>query len=195
MLTIQALGVNMKEPFVALLLMSCILLNSCGQREFSPRSTNPLIEDRVRLGDSTNHKMSVLTSRADRRTILVLAPGKVCAEPSPDVAEAVFAEAKAKAEVGKVKVEGGSTLQTAIMQLTRRSQGLDYIRSSSFIYCMMWYNKVIDEKDYISAMSTAFKESVRLTELEIKNLPEIAKATLQVAVRSDETSAAAPVPK
>ena len=182
----------MSQSFVSIICVVGLSLSACGQRQFSPRSTNPLIEDRVRLGDTRNSKMSVLTTRADRRTILILEPGKVCAEPSPDVAEAVFAEAKAKAEVeGAGKFEGSSTLQTAIMQLTRRSQGLDYIRSSSFIYCMMWYNGVFEKKsEYVAAMDYAFKESVRLTELEIKNLPAIATATLQVAARTDEAAAA-----
>lgn len=61
---------------------------------------------------------------------------------------------------------------------------------------MMWYNGVFEKKsEYVAAMDYAFKESVRLTELEIKNLPAIATATLQVAARTDEAAAAkAPVP-
>lgn len=158
-----------------------LFINACGNRYFSPRSSNPLIEDRVRMGPSSQDKMSVLTSRADRRTILIFAPGKACAEPSPDVAEAISSQAIANLEAKDVKLSAGQSLQTAIMQLSRRSQGLEFLRSTSFIYCMMHYNGAISPSEYRSLMEAALEKSVMLVEAEISHLPKIAETTLQVA--------------
>ncbi|WP_299194916.1 hypothetical protein [uncultured Erythrobacter sp.] len=156
-------------------------LSGCGNRFFSPRSTNPLIEDRVRLGGTENGKMSVLTSRADRRTILVFGERQVCAEPSPDVAEAVYSQAAGELAAKGVNVGASQTLQTAVMQLTRRSQGLEMYRSGSFVNCMMYYNGALTADQYVDRMDRLFQETVKLTREEIEHLPEIASTILQVS--------------
>jgi hypothetical protein len=188
----------MKTASLVFLSSFSLLLNACGNRYFSPRSVNPLIEDRVRMGPSSADKMSVLTSRADRRTILIFGPGKICAEPSPDVAEAISSQAIASLEAKDVKLSAGQSLQTAILQLTRRSQGLEFLRSTSFVYCMMHYNGAIDKLEYISLMNKAFDKSVELTLSEIKNLPDIASSAAQITnpinlqAKSDETKESKP---
>ncbi|MFN0046681.1 MAG: hypothetical protein ACKVOS_09455 [Sphingorhabdus sp.] len=171
----------MKTSTLVFLSSCSLLLNACGNRYFSPRSVNPLIEDRVRMGPSSADKMSVLTSRADRRTILIFGPGKVCAEPSPDVAEAISSQAIATLEAKDVKLSAGQSLQTAILQLTRRSQGLEFLRSTSFVYCMMHYNGAIERSEYLALMNRAFEQSVALTLSEIKNLPSIANSAAQIS--------------
>lgn len=155
-------------------------LGGCGNRYLSPRPTNPFIEDRVTLGDSANGKMSVLTSRADRRTILVFGPRNVCAEPPPDVAEAVYSQTVATLANKGINVAAGSTLQTALMQLTRRSQGLDFFRTGAFVNCMMHYNGVLDATEYRQAMTDLLQRSTHLTELEMANLPTILATVAQV---------------
>ncbi|SEH17714.1 hypothetical protein SAMN05428974_2303 [Sphingopyxis sp. YR583] len=177
-----------------LLLASAILLvvGGCGSRHFSSRSTNPLIEDRVRMGDSGEQKMSVLTSRADRRTILVFGEEKICAEPSPDVAEAVYSQTAASAAQKETKVEFSSTLQTALMQLSRRSQGLDFYRTGAFVNCMMYYNGVFkDRAEYAAEMAELRETSIALTEKELAHLPEIMKAVVQVSHAATAAAAAA----
>ena len=169
---------------VRLLLGAAIVisLSGCGNRYFSSRATNPLIEDRVRMGDSNAQKMSVLTSRADRRTILVFGPEEVCAEPSPDVAEAVYSQTAANVAAKETKISFGTTLQTALMQLSRRSQGLDFYRSGAFVNCMMYYNGAFEnEAAYVAEMAKLREEAMRLTEKELLYLPKIMEAVVQVS--------------
>lgn len=164
-----------------------LLLSGCGHRYITSRSTNPLIEDRVRLGHSDQQKMSVLTSRADRRTILLFGPGQVCAEPPPDVAEAVFSQAVAEISTKNINAGIGSTLQTALLQLTRRSQGLDYYRTGAFVNCMMHYTGALTRDEYVAAMDKLLDESVKLTMAEIEHLPDIASSPVQVENASSVT--------
>lgn len=156
------------------------LLSGCGHRYFHSRATNPLIEDRVRMGDSDQQKMSVLTSRADRRTILVFGPNAVCAEPSPDVAEAIFQQTAAEVAAEKVNAGLNQTTQTALLQLTRRSQGLDYYRSGSFINCLMRYNGDLTREEYVAKNEELLKDALEMTKAEIKNLPAIFSGAVQV---------------
>lgn len=132
------------------------------------------------MGGTEKQKMSVLTSRADRRTILVFGPEKVCAEPSPDVAEAVYSQTTAELAAKGLNVGVGSTLQTALMQLTRRSQGLDFYRTGAFVNCMMLYNRAIDASEYREAMTDLLKLSVDLTKAEMANLPQIMASVASV---------------
>ncbi len=163
------------------------VVSGCGSRHFSSRPTNPLIEDRVRMGPSGGQKMSVLTSRADRRTILVFDKEEICAEPSPDVAEAVYSQTVAELATKTVNVAAGSTLQTALMQLSRRSQGLDFYRTGAFVNCMMYYNKALTQPEYVREMKELREKAMALTEKEIGSLPLIMTAVAQVANPSATT--------
>lgn len=180
----------LKVRIASFVITAAALLSGCGNRYLSPRSTNPLLEDRVRMGDSREQKMSVLTSRADRRTILVFGKKRVCAEPPPDVAEAVFSQAVAELEKDDVKAAVGTTLQTALMQLTRRSQGLDYYRTGAFVNCMMHYNGVLGPAEYIKAMETLLDKSVAMTMEEMQHLPAMATAIAQVTKLQPPTRSA-----
>lgn len=170
------------RPFgCAIVVASALFLAGCGNRYLSPRTTNPLIEDRVRMGKTGNQKMSVLTSRADRRTILVFGPNSICAEPPPDVAEAVYSQTIAELARRDVSVGYSSTLQTALMQLTRRSQGLDFYRTGAFVNCIARYNNYIDDDEYLTAMQSLLTIANDLTAKEIAHLPSIATAIAQVS--------------
>ena len=174
------------------LLSACFILSSCGHSLVSPRSTNPLMKDRIGLVGG--NEMYALSSRADRRTILIMGENRVCAEPPPDVAETVFSELSAEAaKENKLSAEFGSTLQTAVLQLTRRSQGLDYFRTGSFVYCMMYSNGDFgagDEakKAYHLAMSKLLDASMKMTIAEIEELPTISSAIVQVAKSHENSS-------
>lgn len=97
-------------------------LSGCGHRYIAIRATNPVIEDRVRAGPSNQVKMSVVSTRADRRTILIMDRERLCAEPPPDVAEAVASQTVARLSTQGVGAGVGTSLQTALLQLAQRSQ-------------------------------------------------------------------------
>lgn len=166
-----------------MIIVAAISLSSCGHRWVSPRSTNPLIEDRVGFRSADDPGMPVLASRADRRTILIFGERKVCAEPSPDVAEAIYQQTVAELAVKEgLNAAAGSVLQTAIQQLTRRSQGLDFYRSGVFALCLMHYNgHITSEKSYLERYDELLDTAAKLTLAEIERLPEIAQTITQVS--------------
>lgn len=183
-----------------LLLCAGLSVSSCGSRYFSARSTNPMIEDRVRAGPKTSEdnrsNVGVLTTRADRRTILLIGTDKICAEPPPDVAEAVSSQVGLK--LGKSDSENAafeSRLQTALLQLAQRSQGLEMFRSSSFTLCNMYINNAFGDpaqddakKIYQGFMRKILDDSFMLIAHQIDkgSLPGTL-ATLQVAGIKDLT--------
>lgn len=169
------------------ILVSALALTGCGHRYIHSRATNPLIEDRVRMGHTDEKKMSVLTSRADRRTILVFGENAVCAEPSPDVAEAIYQQTAAKLAAEGVNAGFDQTTQTALLQLSRRSQGLDFYRSGSFVNCLMHYNGIFNREEYIAANESLLARALILTTAELDKLPAIYKNVVQVTSPSSST--------
>ena len=141
-------------------LLSSFALAGCGTRYFSFRTTNPVIEDRVRAGKES---ISVVSTRADRRTVLIVNQDRICAEPPPDVAEAIASQTAAKVATTKVGVEGATSVQTALLQLAQRSQGLEFFRTASFVYCNMFViNRKMTREQYNWFMSQAAAEAVKL---------------------------------
>ena len=133
------------------------------------------------MGATENAKMSVLTSRADRRTILVFGENEICAEPSPDVAEAVYSQVAAELAAKGLNVGANRTLQTAVMQLTRRSQGLQFYRDHFFMLCIARYNGDMDQDEFLADFRAARAEAVEMIKAEIEHLPAIATAILEVS--------------
>ena len=127
--------------------------------------------------------MSVVSTRADRRTVLIVKHDRICAEPPPDVAEAVSSQAVAELATKGVGIGAGTALQTALMQLAQRSQGLEYFRTASFVYCNMFViNRQISREQYNWFMANAAADAAKLMALQIEknNLPA-ALGSLQVS--------------
>lgn len=147
-----------------------ILLSGCGFSVFSSRETNPVVQDVV--SDwffLVEPEYGVLSMRPERRAVLYNfqngSPtyGSICAEPPADVAEAYASAVQAGLSgdiAAKEIFEGqfGSSLTTAISQLTRRSQGLQWLRDQMFYLCIERMNGVITNDQY-------FGERIRLSEI------------------------------
>ena len=113
--------------------------------------------------------MSIVSTRADRRTILIVDQDRICAEPPPDVAEAFSSQMIAKLATDKVGLAAGSAVQTALMQLAQRSQGLEYFRTASFVFCNMYViNQKITLEQYNWYMANAAAEAVKLMAQQIE---------------------------
>lgn len=153
------------------MVLASVALSGCGHRYVAFRTTNPVLEDVVRAGDE---RMTVVSTRADRRTVLIVNQDRICAEPPPDVAEAVASQTVARLSRQDIGVGAGTSLQTALMQLAQRSQGLEYFRTASFVYCNMFViNRKITREQYNWYMSQAAAEAAKLMALQIEknNLP------------------------
>ena len=169
-----------------------VMLAGCGHRYVAFRTTNPVLEDVVRAGDQ---RITVVSTRADRRTVLIVNQDRICAEPPPDVAEAVSSQAVARLATQNIGIAGGTALQTALLQLAQRSQGLEYFRTASFVYCNMFViNRKITREQYNWYMAQAAAESAKLIALQIKenNLPS-SLGTVQVTNPQSVTIDAKPL--
>lgn len=159
---------------LAALAPAALSLGACGYRHFAHRATNPVIEDVVRQDDDAI--ASVVSTKAERRTIIFKGTDRVCAEPPPDVGEAISAQALSELSTKEVAFGYGHQFATAILQLGQRSQGLELYRTGSFVLCNMYVNGVIDRLEYQAAMSQLLTVSKDLISEQIrKGLPTDAR--------------------
>lgn len=142
-------------------------------------------------------KIGVLSTTAERREVIFKMPdNKFCAEPPPDVAEALassltlLAEGSAKDKTSgdvKARLEVAKTLATSIRTLFRRSQGAQFFRDGLFNLCQAYLNGVIIESQYIDL----YKELVEKARvLVLVELP-LMQATKDEVAADDAVSAAA----
>ncbi len=167
-------------------------------RLFSPRETNPVIEDYV--GTYPNREVGTLaTDAAHRVTVIRMKDGKAsnetawqrgefCAEPPPDamvnIAGAFGAAVAANIKIpdpqtGTGGVEGAGqaefyrTIATIMSPLLRRSQGLQWNRDNLSFVCNAYLNRVISKSEYLNLVKIIITKSDVLIDKEIANLPKL----------------------
>ncbi len=170
-------------------------LTGCGL--FSSPRESPVIEERIT--DWGLRKVGVLATTAERRAVIVKVPERLlCAEPPPDVGEAVaaafsaFLEAKGSELPVEGKIGASSAVSTAITQLTYRTQGLQLYRDGSFFLCNMYMNGVIDQPTYEAARKELLAASIKLIELEVPRIADV-KKTAPVSVSAPAVAASTPL--
>jgi hypothetical protein len=156
----------------------------------------PVIEERV--SDFGIPKIGVLATTGERRAVIVKIPERlICAEPPPDVAEAIASavsgvlEASGKSSPADVKLGASSALSTALLQLTYRTQGLQLYRDGSFFLCILFINGIITPDEYLTARNQLLEDSLELIHKEIPLIAEIRKATATVTVAAGAAAASA----
>ena len=113
--------------------------------------------------------------QADGSTLTVNEAGKelvVCAEPAPDVAEALAASLSASASASRSeneKVEAAleRQLATSIGALVKRSQGLQFFRDGVFALCQGSMNGINNPKVIAEEFEALRLNAVKLIEKEI----------------------------
>lgn len=141
--------------------LSC-MLSGCAL--FTPPLQNPVQQDYVG-GIFSDRKANIFSLTPERRTVLVVrkvnskvSPAEVvvCAEPPSDVAQNIassiraLAEASAKDTSGKsagASAEFSRTLNTSIVSLYYRSQGIQLFRDGLFSLCQANMNGLIKDKE------------------------------------------------
>ncbi len=180
--------------WVLVLLLSVSLLG-CGWRVFSPRETNPVLEDYVATW--FNREVGTLaTDAAHRITVIRMAEGQgpdkwqrgeFCAEPPPDamvnIAGAFGAALAARIKLpnqtgGATAIAEGSgetefyrTIATIMSPLLRRSQGLQWSRDNLSFVCNAYLNRVINKTQYKELVDKIILDSKAMIEKEIHTLP------------------------
>lgn len=179
-------------PFAAALL----LLSGCSA--FTPPKAKPVIEDRVT--DWGMGKIGVLATTPERRVVLIRMPEKLlCSEAPADVGESLASAIAASAQVqatGKLSdVEAGISQQFAssILQLTHRSQGIQFYRDVSYHLCTMFMNGVLTAAEVKAAHDKLLDKSDALITLEIPQIASIKQAAApQLAAPSTPPEAKVP---
>lgn len=143
---------------------------------------------------STGASHRVVTFRVNEEARNRQPRGAFCAEPPPDAAEAIAsrlaAEFKAtipvgvQSQVSNVGLSGAyeRALATAVMALGRRSQGLQWARDQTTAACQDFLNGRIDELTYIRWRETVMRDSQKLIEREIQNLPTMTTNSVSAPV-------------
>ena len=156
---------------------------------------SPVIEERV--SDFGIPKIGVLATTGERRAVIVKMPERlICAEPPPDVAEAIASavsgalEASGKSSPADVKLGGASALSTALMQLTYRTQGLQLYRDGSFFLCTLFMNNIITKDEYLMARTKLLEDCIVLIHEELPLIAEIRKAQAATVAAGGAAAAA-----
>lgn len=157
------------------LLFLAAALSGCAM--FTSPKEQPVIEDRA-----TNwfniEKIGVLSTTAERREVIFKFPNnQFCAEPPPDVAEALSSNltlllkgsASNTAKAGEVtaQLEAAKSLATSIRPLFRRSQGAQFLRDGLFNLCQAYLNGAICKEQYVELYRELLTKSQCLITREI----------------------------
>lgn len=129
---------------------------------------------------------------ASARAILVLprADGKgmaVCSEPSPDVALSAVASMLAQVKLDNPAVDAKTQLefQTAVIDLSRRSQFLQFQREALFRLCEQGMNQNLSSDQIFQLYQQVMQTSLKLAEAELtKQKASLAQNLKDPAVRS-----------
>jgi hypothetical protein len=110
----------------------------------------------------------------------------VCSEPSPDVAMSAVASmlAQVKLDNPNVDVQTKLDFQTAVIDLARRSQFVNFQRESLFRLCEQGMNQNLSSEQIFVLYQQVLQTSLKLAEAELaKNKADLAKALKDPAVR------------
>jgi len=103
--------------------------------------------------------------------------GAICAEPPPDVGEALAKSLSASltADIatqagakGEGEVEFDRELATAVTALLRRSQGLQLLRDQNYDLCVDRMNGWLSNTEYQSRKREILREASELIEVEVQ---------------------------
>jgi hypothetical protein len=165
---------------LAALLASSLVLSGCASF-YPPTNTHEL----------TSGKAYWIDTDASRRGIVVLprADGKgvqVCAEPSPDVALQTITQIMAQVTLNNPQVDAKTQLEfsTAVIDLSKRSQTILFLREVLFRLCEQSVNNNLSSDQVMQLYELAVKTSLVLAQGELaKHQADLALRLSDPAVR------------
>jgi len=110
----------------------------------------------------------------------------VCSEPSPDVAMSAVASmlAQVKLDNPNVDVQTKLDFQTAVVDLARKSQFINFQREALFRLCEQGMNQNLSSEQIFVLYQQVLQTSLKLAEAELaKNKADLAKALKDPVVR------------
>ena len=144
----------------------------------------------VRVHPLTAGQPTIVDLDASARAIIMIPrpDGKmaVCSEPSPDVAMSAVASMLAQVKLDNPNVDAQTKLdfQTAVIDLARRSQFINFQREALFRLCEQGMNQNLSSEQIFVLYQQVMQTSLKLAEAELaKNKADLAKALKDPAVR------------
>ena len=168
-----------------------LILSGCGWGLFTNRESDPVIEDYLQDGLTGSSRLGILSTTASRRTVVMRmntpaegGGGRLCAEPPPDVADAL-----ARNTAAELAQSGGSDqpsfqaafrnqVATSIAPLLYRSQGLQLHRDAAYFLCQQYLNNLIGVEEYNRRSMRIFERAADLVEAEVRIMPKIQRGLL-----------------
>lgn len=133
---------------------------------------------------------TIVTTDASARAIIMVprTDGRimVCSEPSPDVAMSAVARMLAQVKLDNPNVDAKAQLefQTAVIDLSKRSQFLQFQREALFRLCEQGMNQNLSTEQIFQLYQQAMQTSLKLAEAELtKQKSDLAKSLKDPAVR------------
>ncbi|HEY0834786.1 MAG TPA: hypothetical protein VGE72_12835 [Azospirillum sp.] len=145
-------------------------------------------------------EIGVIATGASHRTLMFrinesgLNPkGAFCAEPPPDAGEAIASSLEISAllkgpnaltggtDASEAKADFARSISTALLALTRRSQGLQWARDLNASLCIDYLNSRINPQEYLVLKRRVMERSAELIKDELPVLEKIALGTLSVS--------------
>lgn len=169
----------MKLLTLCVLAISTLALGGCAS---SPVKVHPIDDP------SKPHWVEV---DASRRGVLIVPrrDGKgflVCSEPSPDVALSVATSLIAELKLTNPNIDAKTQLEfsQAVIDLSKRSQTLLFLRESMFRLCEQSLNQNLSSEQVMDLYREAMKTALKLAESELtKQQADLAKQLQNPAVR------------
>lgn len=172
----------MKLISLCVLALSTVFLGGCASMLRAPVKVHP-IEDPTKP-----HWVEVDASR--RGVLIVPRPdGKgylVCSEPSPDIALSVAASLIAEVKLANPNIDAKTQLEfnQAVIDLSKRSQTLLFLRESMFRLCEQSINQNLSSEQVMKLYEEAMKTALKMAEAELtKQQADLAKQLQNPAVR------------
>jgi hypothetical protein len=111
----------------------------------------------------------------------------VCSEPSPDVALSFAMQLVASVKLANPNVDAQTQLQftTAVIELTKRTQTLTFLRETMFRLCEQSINQQLPPELVSKLYELAVQSALKLAEAELaKNQADLARQLQDPAVRA-----------
>ena len=145
----------------------------------------------VRVHPLTASQPTVIDLDASARAIIMIPKANgagmaVCSEPSPDVAMSAVASmlAQVKLDNPNVDVQTKLDFQTAVIDLARKSQFINFQREALFRLCEQGMNQNLSSEQIFVLYQQVMQTSLKLAEAELaKNKADLAKSLKDPAVR------------
>jgi hypothetical protein len=143
----------------AIIVVILTVLTSGCTSMFKVMTDDPVRATNISTDKDRRDAVATISLDASRRNVIVMLagehPGRFCAEPPPDTANAIEsileATAQAQGQSGEKKAQGGITAKDAyksnVVVVAKRTELLDIYRTGTYALCQYFLNGAVDDAE------------------------------------------------